>query len=76
MLVAHRHATSEVIAERFDRLLLAKFRVVRGLTISVWWAIKAKTNLRHYQIDLVAHDAVVLPPVVLMPAVPLVLPMS
>ncbi len=70
--VALRHEAALAIAEHIDRLLLARFGTVKGLTISAWWPIKAELNLRHYLTDLVARGAQVALPVVLTPKTPLV----
>lgn len=70
--VAARHEASVVIAAHIDRLLLERFKTVKGLVISAWWPIKAELNLRHYLTDLVARGAQVALPVVLVPKAPLV----
>jgi len=56
LLVAHRHAASEVIAEHFDRPLAAKFMVVMGPTVSggsvmnsayLGWAMRVSDTVTH-----------------------------
>lgn len=70
--VDYRHAASEQVSLHLNRLVIARFGSVKGLTISAWWPIKAELNLRHWLTDLVVRGAQVALPVVLTPAAPLV----
>lgn len=70
--VSVRKNTAERITPHLEAVIRAQFGRIGDLTISAWWPIKAKLNLRHWLEDLVALGATVALPVVVTPGTPLV----